>query len=916
MASAQEPVARGPRPVAPVFVHAALGVLGAGCLALADVVVAAMSEAGTRVAPWEFGLAGLHLAALYLPIGLLGGLMVGALVGPIRAARWLVGVRARLFEPSAWLRRDPVGFGAGLAALGALAVALLLGRAAHGWVVSSVHREELAGWAIGGVTAAAVPVALLTFVVLSPVAAWTARGLGRLASIAGLGALVLGSAAVGLGVYLSRHVEVRQAYGLPALLWGPLALVVHSALGFALASRLERWSMRHGWRSAGRWGLVVGPLLVAGLALLATAGTYGERNRVRGVVEQRSVLGRRLVRMYAAYTDRDGDRYTWAFGGGDCDDGDPSVHPGARDPVGDGIDADCFAGDGGPEVALPSDGRFGARPAGLPARPNFLVVTVDALRRDHLAINGYARDTSPELDRFLASAVQFDDVIPQSSRSLRSIPAMWIGRYASEIAFGPEYLWPSLLPENPTLPELLASRGYRTSAVVATNYFERVSGFLQGFEDALEADAYVPPRAWGVDRGLERLERLSGSGQPWLLWVHLFNCHQPYLEDGAPSRFGPEQVDFYDTEIGLAGRQVQRLLDALEQRDLADSTVVVLASDHGEAFGEHGSFSHSTTLYEEEMRPILALRVPGVAPGRVDGLVGLLDVAPTLANLAGVELEAAVSGQSLVPFLDGSARPEADRVVFAELLPDGIAPYDIKVARRGDEKLLWWVRDGTFQFFDLAEDPGERADRSDERRAEAEELLGLLRGWLARSAREESATDRIVSSHVRRRAWTYEHPVEIDYDGLFTVTGIDLPDRVYHPGERIPLTFYYRVEGETERDLFFVADLIGPPGARLPAHFHAWHYPIHSHHHTDRWERGTYIRDPTPIVVPRDVPAPVELTLTLTVRDNDVPVEGVRGGVRQGTFELARIRIAPVPAADVRTAEEIDAGVPALAEPR
>jgi arylsulfatase A-like enzyme len=914
MASAQEPAATGPKPAPAVFVHAAAGVLAALAVGSADVLVAALSDAGTRVSPGELILASLHLLALYLPLGLVTGAAVGLLSGPVRSARWLVAVRSRVFDPQAWLRRDPVGFGGALAALLALGVAVLFGRAAYAWIAASVHRDDLAAWAMGGLTAAAVPVAAFAFVVLAPILAFLARGLGRLATFATFVASVMAAGAAVLAVYLADHVEVRQAYGLPAILWAPLALAVYAAAGFLAVPRLSRVSAPRP-----RWLLILGPTALVVIAFLASASTYGDRNRVRGVVEQRSVLGRRLVRTYAAYTDRDGDHYTWAFGGDDCDDGEPSVHPGARDPAGDGIDSDCFAGDGSPEVAVPSDGHFGPRPPSLPAHPNFLVITIDALRRDHLAINGYGRDTSPELDRFLATAVQFDDVIPQSSRSLRSIPAMWVGRYASEIAFGPEYLWPALLPENDTLAEVLSRHGYRTSAVVATNYFERVTGFLQGFADALQSNEYVPDRSWGVDRGLERLDRLNAAGQPWLLWVHVFNCHQPYLEDGAPSSFGPEQVDFYDTEIGLSGHEVQRLLDAIDQMGLSESTVVVLASDHGEAFGEHGSFSHSTTLYEEEMVPLLAIRAPGVAPRRVEGLTGLLDLMPTLANLAGVALDHDVSGESLVPYLDGSARPAADRVVFAELLPDGIAPYDIKVARRGDEKLLWWVRDGTFQYFDLAADPGERVDLSDERRDEAEELLGTLRAWLARAAREDSDTDHVVAANVRRRAWTFGRPQSIVYEDLFTVAGIDLPDRVFHPGDRIPLTFYYRVDEETDRDLFFVADLLGPPGVRLPAHFHAWHYPLHSHHHTDRWERGTFIRDPTPIVVPRDVPTPVELTLVLTVREGDLPIEGVRDGVRQSTFELARIRIEALSVPEVDGAPP-DAGAEAadgvLAEPR
>lgn len=881
--------------------HALSGALAASLLALADLVVASQSSMGTRVSPGEFLLAGAHTVVLYLSPGLIFGTALGALLVPLRDARWLTGVRVRVSHARGFLDRDPVAFGSGLAALAGLGAALLLGRAAHGYVSTSVHRDELAAWAIGGVAAGAVPLALLTFVVLAPLFSRAARLLGRLATVATFLGLVLSAAAGVFALYLSRNVEVRTAYGLPALLWGPLAFVLY----VVAAVLVQRFSTDR--RRA--YGALAVVSAVACLGLLVSANTYGSRNRVRSVVEQRTVLGRRLVRSYASLTDRDGDRHTWAFGGGDCDDGDPSVHPGARDPEGDGIDADCFAGDGAPDVEPHGDGRFGARPTSLPAHPNVLVITIDALRRDHLHANGYPRDTSGYLDAFIDSAVEFTDVVPQSSRSLRSIPAMWTGLYASEIAFGPEYLWPTLEDENHTLAELLSARGYRTSAVMATDYFERVSGFFQGFSEVLQAETPDPARGWAVDQALPRMREMNASGAPWMLWVHLFNCHQPYLQDGTPSRFGPEIVDQYDTEIGLAGEQVQRLLEALEALGAAEETIVVLASDHGEGFGEHGTFNHSTTLYQEEMVPLLAFRVPGVASRHVDGVVGLLDMAPTIANLAGVRLDRDISGRSLVPYFDGSEVPDPERVVFSELLPDGIAPYDIKVARRGRHKLLWWVRDGTFQYFDLSTDPGERTDLSDDRRDEATELLGTVRAWLARAALPGNDTDALVAANVRSRPFTFGRRLGIQYEGLFEVMGIDLPDRVYHPGERIPLTFYYRVDGETDRDLFFVADLLGPPGVRLPAHFHAWHFPIHSHHHTDAWRAGTYIRDPTPIVIPEEVPAPVDIQLVLTVRDGDLGLEGVRDGERTFTFELATIRIEPRELPDAGVDAPIDAPV-------
>jgi hypothetical protein len=221
------------------------------------------------------------------------------------------------------------------------------------------------------------------------------------------------------------------------------------------------WLVRRRVRRASARGVVIAGFVAAVCAIgghLASGLTFGDSNRVRAVVEQRSVLGRRLVRVYVDLSDRDGDGFAWAWGGGDCDDARADVHPGAVDEPGDGVDADCFDGDGSREVADFGDGAWGVRPAALD-RPNFLLITVDALRPDHLGAYGYGRPTSPRIDAFARSAVRFDAAYAQSSRSMRSIPSMMTGFYPSQVAFGPEYLWPTLLDENVTVAERLRARG-------------------------------------------------------------------------------------------------------------------------------------------------------------------------------------------------------------------------------------------------------------------------------------------------------------------------------------------------------------------------------------------------------------------------------------------------------------------------
>lgn len=847
-------------------------VLGAVLAALADTLHAAWVSTGVHVSAGELAIAALDLLAFVAPVGLALGVGLGAVLALVRRSPHLAGLRSFYGSPSRWLRADPERFVQPLAWAGTLGLVFAAVSTAYGDFATRFHRQDLAGYALAGVVLALFVVAWIVYALLRVLLLPLARLLGRLATFATL--LATGVPACVVVLYVLSQQD--SLAGVDEVLWVAIPIGVLAFLaGPAIVLRAAR-------RRSTRWLALSATLVVVvvALAFLALGSSYGTSNRVRSVVEQRSLVGARLVRFYASRADRDRDGFTAAFGGGDCDDRDPHVYPGAPDVPGDGIDADCFAGDGSPDVVPRSDGRFGERRIG-PERPSFVIVTIDALRRDHLGTNGYARATSPHIDAFAETAVQMTHAIPSSSRSMRSIPGMWTGLYPSEIAWGPEYLWPALLPTNETAMEILHAEGYRSAAVIATNYFQRLDGFFQGFDVVRQFEIYDPPRARAVDESLPILEELAVSGQPFVFWVHLFNCHAPYLQDGVPSIFGSEEIDRYDTEITLADEQFQRILDAIDANDLADRTVVVLASDHGEAFGEHGTFGHSSTLYEEELLPMLFFRIPGVPAARLDGNVSLVDLAPTLVELAGGHMTRPVSAESLVPFISGERGIDPERTVLAELLPDGLHPYDVKVLRRGDTKLMWWSRDGRIQLFDLASDPEERVDLSDDRPEQAARLLGELRAWSAAASLPESRDDDFIARHRLPGPPAVGTPIDAVYP-TFEVLGLDMPQRRVRLGERLPLDLYYRVTDETAQDLFFRVTVDGPPGVHLPEHFHCWHYPLHSRYPTNRWRAGEYLDDPCTLRIPGAEEMPLSASahfgLTLQVIDSQGAVTALSGG--------------------------------------
>jgi len=863
-----------------------VGFATAWVAAIADVIVCAARAGDQRVSVTDFASAALHLVALYLPLGVLAGLVAGIVLRWLRAAPWTAPVRARLGLGRRLLAPDPEAFATGLGLLAGAGTFLLGARVAALHFATRYHDEGLAAWAMATAAVGLMALAVIVVAAVSAAVRPAARRMGRLAST---GAVAL------LAVVAIATVAIVVALRAPRLLYvvDPLAVgwIPGIAVTWVLVTTLTRVWQRRGSRAAvGRRALVAVLLTLVGL--LWCAATYGDSNRVRAVVEQRAIAGLWLVRGYARASDRDGDGHSFAFGGRDCDDGDPTVHPGAIDPPGDGVDADCFDGDGSREVAAMGDGAYGTVPAGVPLRPNFLLVGIDALRPDHIGCYGYRRPTSPTIDRLCAESIRFEDAVAQSSRSIRSIPSMFTGMYPSQIAFGDEYLFPALKQENVTLAEILSQHGYVTAVTMGTDYFSRTAGFLQGFEIVNQIPIYKPPRERPVDDALAQLDELARRPQPFFQWVHLFNVHEEYLWDRRPSRFGDNPVGRYDTEIALADAQVARLLERLEERGLADRTVVILFSDHGEAFGEHNNRGHSFTLYEEELRSALMLRVPGLEPRVVPHPVGLMDLTPTVLNLARIPMPRPVPAVSLVPLMTGRGEPQADRLMFAELMPDGLYPFDQKAIRRGDMKLLWWVREGTFQLFDLERDGSEQSDLSDDRLGDAEELLGLLRAWVAQTNRPENRYwDVIASNRLPREPSHMTRRLDLRYRGLFTVLGFDMPRTRFEPGERIPMTFYYRVEGETDRNLFFYVNIEGPPGYPVPPHFHSHHYPMNGRYGTPEWRAGEILRDPVEMIIPEDIRHPVTLHITLSVLDGRTPLpfDGDTRGDR--VFDLAQVEI-------------------------
>jgi len=396
----------------------------------------------------------------------------------------------------------------------------------------------------------------------------------------------------------------------------------------------------------------------------------------------------------------------------------------------------------GPLAALPfALGACGGT-APVPARPNVLFVSVDTLRADHLGAYGYGRPTSPRIDALADGGLVFENAQASASWTLPGLASVMTSYYTSTHgcwSFG------SRLDDSfTTLTEILTAAGFDTACVTSHLFVTTRHGLQQGFVHFDDTFAYpaVDPEdnvTSGLisDRGVRFLEQKAAApdGKPWFLWLHYFDPHANYMaHEGITERFrtpgerAPNQVDIdnYDGEIAFTDRHIGRVLDALDETGQAGNTIVVLFSDHGEEFLDHGGLRHGHTLFGELVRVPLILRAPGLEPGRVAGIVRTVDIFPTVLDLVGLPTPADIMGRGLLR--EGASLP-----ALAETRLDQGALMEALV--HDGHKLIHDLRDDSYALFDLVNDPREQEDIAGQQPARLAELRKLLRGSVRQSER-------------------------------------------------------------------------------------------------------------------------------------------------------------------------------------
>ncbi len=397
---------------------------------------------------------------------------------------------------------------------------------------------------------------------------------------------------------------------------------------------------------------------------------------------------------------------------------------------------------------------------------NIILISIDTLRADHVGCYGYQRPTSPTLDKLASQGLLFEDATATSPWTLPSHGSLLTGLYPNR--HGLKTYYSSLPTDVITLADVLKEHGFLTAAIVNSQYLINRYGLDRGFDDF----AYIKEiinQWWPSEVEDKAVEWLSKhSSKPFFLFLHYYDVHSDYSSslryekqfvrpysgpaDGSTVqllRFWRGQlslnqmdaehlIDLFDASILQMDDGIARLLKLLETSGLLDNSLVIVTSDHGEEFLEHGGVLHSQSQYQELIRVPLIMRGPGIPQSkRLRNVVSHVDVMPTILSLLGIGQPSSLDGFDLCPLWQKSGFQVPQRYIFAmssrRLMPPKYEMvYNIECAIRHPRYKLHHNRlTEKRRFYDLQRDPQEKIDVASEHTSLVDSMLSQLKSFMS-----------------------------------------------------------------------------------------------------------------------------------------------------------------------------------------
>jgi len=363
---------------------------------------------------------------------------------------------------------------------------------------------------------------------------------------------------------------------------------------------------------------------------------------------------------------------------------------------------------------------------------NVVLVSIDTCRADHLSCYGFEKETTPNIDAIAAEGVLFENAVSPVPITLPAHSSMLTGRIPPVHGVHDNSHY-ELSGENITLAEILKDEGFATGGFVSAFVLDHMFGIAQGFDTYQDSFVKTIHSEFGTERRGDETTKFAlrwideQKEDEFFLFLHYYD---PHIKYDPPEPFARNfRGDPYSGEIAFTDHCIGRVVAKLKEAGLYESTLLIIAGDHGEMLGEHGEEEHSYFIYEGAIKVPLIVKIPGrTGSSRIADAVGLVDIVPTVCGLLGIDVPPDLQGVDLEPLIAGRSGAQNPRFIYCESLwPTQLGANTLLGVTTTDWKYIQTTRP---ELYHLGDDPGEENNLIETKPQRAAPVARVYRGAL------------------------------------------------------------------------------------------------------------------------------------------------------------------------------------------